>query len=205
VFSLGPVFSAFGSSVSDICHVYERAMPDPALTDANVSLIRQMVQEMKNEGTQDLLGEGIKPEHLSYALEFEIAGKNRHSAPVACAESTLGSSRDLQAALQAAPGAPKGAISIDLVRLRVKKEMSKPWLTEQPAQTSDSSHARVGKRQVFWGSQTGEAHIYRWESLRPGNRVDGCAVLEGLNTTYFVAQGWSLVVDGFGNAKLSRA
>jgi N-methylhydantoinase A/oxoprolinase/acetone carboxylase beta subunit len=205
VFSLGPVFSAFGSSVSDICHVYERALPDPALNDASVALIRKMVQEMKNEGAQDLLGEGIKPEHLSYTLEFEIAAKDRHSAPIACAESALTSSRDLQATLQAAPGAPQGAISIDLVRLRVKKEMSKPRLTEQPAQASDSSHARVGKRPVFWGSKMGEAHIYRWESLRPGNRVDGCAVLEGLNTTYFVPEGWSLVVDGFGNAKLNRA
>jgi N-methylhydantoinase A/oxoprolinase/acetone carboxylase beta subunit len=204
VFSLGPVFSAFGSSVSDICHVYERALPEPAITDASVALIRKMLDEMKAEGSQDLLGEGIRPEHLSYGLEFEVAGKGRPSAPVAVAESSLRSAKDLQAALANAPGAPGGAISLDLFRLRVKKEMSKPQLAERSSEGGDSSHARLGKRSVFWGSRNGEAQIYRWESLRPGNRVAGCAVLEGLNTTYFVPEGWALVVDGFGNGKLSR-
>ncbi len=205
VFSLGPVFSAFGSSVSDICHVYERALPEPAITDASVALIRKMLDEMKAEGAQDLLGEGIRPEHLSYGLEFEVTGKGRHSAPVTVAESALRSAKDLQAALANAPGAPGGVISLDLFRLRVKKEMSKPRLVERAPEGADSSHARVGKRTVFWGSRNGEAQIYRWESLRPGNRVAGCAVLEGLNTTYFVPEGWALVVDGFGNGKLSRA
>ena len=205
VFSLGPVFSAFGSSVSDICHVYERALPEPAITDDNVARIRAMLDEMKAEGAQDLLGEGIRPEHLSYGLEFEVAGKGSHSAPVAVAESSLRSAKELQSALESALGAPRGAISLDLFRLRVKKEMSKPKLVQRPSEGPDSSHARVGKRQVFWGSRNGDAQIYRWESLRPGNRVAGCAVLEGLNTTYFVPEGWALVVDGYGNGKLSRA
>jgi N-methylhydantoinase A len=205
VFSLGPAFSAFGSSVSDICHVYERALPEPAITDANLALIRQMFDEMKAEGTQDLLGEGIRPEQLSYGLEFEVTGIGRHSVPVNVAESSLRSAKDLQAALETSPGAPRGAISLDLFRLRVRKEMSKPRLVERASEGSDSSHARVGKRQVFWGSRGGEAQTYRWESLRPGNRVEGCAVLEGLNTTYFVPEGWALMVDGYGNGKLSRA
>jgi N-methylhydantoinase A/oxoprolinase/acetone carboxylase beta subunit len=205
VFSLGPVFSAFGSSVSDICHVYERALPEPAISDDNVGRIRTMLNEMKAEGTQDLLGEGIRPEQLSYGLEFEVTGKGRHSVSVAVAESSLRSAKDLQAALENAPGAPRGAISLDLFRLRVRKEMSKPRLVERVSEGPDSSHARVGKRQVFWGSRSGEAQLYRWESLRPGNRVEGCAVLEGLNTTYFIPEGWVLVVDGYGNGKLSRA
>jgi N-methylhydantoinase A/oxoprolinase/acetone carboxylase beta subunit len=198
VFSLGPVFSAFGSSVSDICHVYERALPEPAITDSTAALIRTMLEEMKAEGAQDLLGEGIRPEHLNYSAEFEVAAKNGHSAPVAVNESALRGAKELQAALG-------GAASVDLVRLRVKKEMSKPKLAERASEGTDSKHAHVGTRKVFWGSRTGEAQIYRWESLRPGNRVVGCAVLEGLNTTYFVPEGWALVVDGYGNGKLSRA
>ena len=204
VFSLGPVFSAFGSSVSDICHVYERALPEPAITDDNVARIRQMLDEMTAEGTQDLLGEGIRPERLNYGLEFEVTGKGRHSVPVAVTASSLRSARELQAALESVPGAPRGAISLDLFRLRVRKEMSKPRLVERASEGPDSSHARLGKRRIFWGGRGGEAQIYRWESLRPGNRVEGCAVLEGLNTTYFVPEGWALVVDGYGNGKLSR-
>jgi N-methylhydantoinase A/oxoprolinase/acetone carboxylase beta subunit len=204
VFSLGPVFSAFGSSVSDICHVYERALPEPAITEAVVARIRQMVDEMKAEGTQDLLGEGIRPENVTYAVEFEVSGTGRHSVPVACAESALGSAADLRRALESGAGASRAAIALDLVRLRVKKEMSKPRLVEQPLQGADSAHARIGKRQVSWGSRSGEAQVYRWESLRPGNRVEGCAVLEGVNTTYFIPDGWMMFIDSYGNGSLNR-
>jgi acetone carboxylase beta subunit len=86
----------------------------------------------------------------------------------------------------------------------VKKEMSKPRLVEQPLQGADSAHARIGKRQVSWGSRSGEAQVYRWESLRPGNRVEGCAVLEGVNTTYFIPDGWMMFIDSYGNGSLNR-
>jgi N-methylhydantoinase A/oxoprolinase/acetone carboxylase beta subunit len=204
VFALGPVFSAFGSSVSDICHVYERAVPEPAISESTVAWARTMIEEMKSEGTQDLLGEGIRPEKLNYTIEFEASDANRHSVPVACSESSLHSAKELEAALRNKAGMPQGTISLDLVRLRVKKEMAKPQLLKQPLQGPDSSHARVGKRHVLWGSKNGEAQVYRWESLRPGNRVEGCAILEGLNTTYFVPDGWVMVLDAYGNGKLNR-
>jgi N-methylhydantoinase A/oxoprolinase/acetone carboxylase beta subunit len=204
MFSLGPVFSAFGSSVSDISHVYERALPEPSISENTMAGIRKMVEEMKAEGAQDLLGEGIRPENVSYALEFEMSGKGAPSAPVVCSEASLRSAKDLEGALRAAANAPSGPIALDLIRLRVKKQMPKPRLTQQPLQAADSSHAHVGKRGVFWGSRTGEAQIYRWESLRPGNRVEGCGVVEGVNTTYFVPDGWNLTIDVFGDGKLNR-
>jgi N-methylhydantoinase A/oxoprolinase/acetone carboxylase beta subunit len=203
MFSLGPVFSAFGSSVSDISHVYERAVPESAISENAMMGIRKMLEEMKAEGVQDLLGEGIRPENVSYGLEFEMSGKGAPSAPVACPEAALGSAKDLEAALRKASASP-GPLALDLIRLRVKKQMPKPKLTEQALQPRDSSHAHVGKRRVFWGSQSGEAQIYRWESLRPGNQVEGCAVVEGVNTTYFVPDGWTLTIDGFGDGKLNR-
>ena len=64
VFSLGPVFSAFGSSVSDICHVYERPLSEAAITEAGMSRIRGAFDEIKAECAKDLLGEGIRPQGL---------------------------------------------------------------------------------------------------------------------------------------------
>jgi len=205
VFSLGPVFSAFGSSVSDISHVYERTLRNPMLSEAGLVELRGMLQEMKAEATQDLLGEGIHPENISYALEFEVAGRGRHSTPVMCPESALGSVKELDHTIGRLLGEPHYAVALELFRLRVKKEMTKPRLIEQSSQPSDLSPAPLGKRRVLWGSRSGEAEIYRWEALRPGHRVRGCAVLEGESTTYFVPQGWTLAVDSYGNAKLTRS
>jgi N-methylhydantoinase A/oxoprolinase/acetone carboxylase beta subunit len=205
MFALGPVFSAFGSSVSDISHVYERALPDPSISDTAVSRVRAMLDEMKAESAQDLLGEGIRPEGLAYALEFEVSGQGRHSIPVPFDESSLASPQQLESTLRKNMGNHSGPLSLDLFRLRVKKPMSKPRLVERSLQGPDSSQAHVGERTVGWGSRSGKAQIYRWEKLQPGNRVEGCAILEGVSTTYFVPEGWTLVVDAFGNASLDRA
>ncbi len=208
LFGLGPVFCAFGSSVSDICHVYERSVPATALANGGVSWIRTVLEEMKAEGVKDLLGEGIRPDNLSHAIEIEVSAKGRPAVAVPCSESSLRSDEERQAALASGLGMAGGArsdeISLELIRVSVKKAMSKPRLAERPMQGPDSSHARAGSRAVFWGSRGGEAQIYRWESLQPGNRVEGCAVLEGVNTTYFVPEGWAMVVDRFGNGALSR-
>ena len=115
------------------------------------------------------------------------------------------------------------------MRVRVKKSMPKPHVhehaienrapeklaTESRSSTSDvSNHAQknhdassacVGTRKILWGNSTGEAQVYRWESLAPGNRIAGPAILEGLNTTYFVPHGWKMEVDRFGNAIVTRS
>ena len=208
LFSLGPVFSAFGSSVSDISHLYEGSLAGVAISDAGVVRIRQMIEEMKAEGVKDLLGEGIRPDGISYSYELDASRNGHSSISVPCSEASLRSEKDLHAALTKALGkpgsAPDGPISLELIRVSVKKGMPKPRLVERPLQGADSSHARKGTRKVLWGSSKGEAQIYNWEALRPGNRVNGCAVLEDVNSTYFIPEGWEMIMDRFGNGALSR-
>jgi N-methylhydantoinase A/oxoprolinase/acetone carboxylase beta subunit len=209
LFSLGSVFSAFGSSVSDISHLYEGSLAGVALNESGISRIRQVLEEMKAEGEKDLLGEGILPEGITYTFELDASRNGQASIAVPCNESSLRSEKDLRAALAKALANPSGApsdgpISLELLRVSVKKQMPKPHLTERALQTPDSSYARKGTRKVSWGSSTGEAQIYNWESLQPGNQVKGCAILEDVNTTYFVPENWQMTMDRFGNAALTR-
>ena len=208
VFSLGPLFSAFGSSVSDICHVYERSIPEPDISEAGVGRLRQFVDEIKAECVKDLLGEGIRPDDLTYAIEFEVAGSAGPSVTVACPETALGSASELKAALSAALAARgkarTGNTSLEMLRVRVKKAMRKARLVDRALQSADASHARIGTRTISWGSRASEAQVYRWESLHPGNRVAGCAVLEGVNTTYFIPDGWAMTIDQYSNGKMAR-
>jgi len=209
VFSLGPLFSAFGSSVSDICHVYERSIPEPDISEASVGSLRQLFGEIKSECVKDLLGEGIRPDDLTYSIEFEVAGSGGHSVTVACPEPALRSASELKgvlsAALAARGEARAGNTSLEMLRVRAKKAMPKARLMGRALQGADASHARIGTRNVSWGSRAGEAQVYRWESLRPGNQVAGCAVLEGVNTTYFIPDGWTMTIDPYGNGKMMRA
>ena len=207
VFSLGPVLSAFGSSVSDISHLYERAVFSPASSDHLSGHLRALVDEVKAESIRDLLGEGVLPDRLSYSIDIEVTSGATGYTPVKCLESDFVGAEELRASLASGLGLDGSLppdLSIELLRLRVVKEMPKLSLLGHSLQGPDSSHARVGARQVLWGSRTGEAETYRWEDLRPGNRVEGCAVLEGVNTTYFIPEGWVLKIDEFGNGDIEQ-
>jgi acetophenone carboxylase len=208
VFSLGPVFSAFGSSVADICHVYERAIADPVVSEQSLAIIGKMLDEVRAEAVKDLLGEGIRPENLIFSVELEAGSAGGKSIPVACPEPALKSPADLKRVLSTALGPSASvrpdAIRLELLRVRVTKTMPKFRFSKSELQKPDAAHALTGSRKVFWGSRSGEARIYRWELLRPGNRIDGCAILESVNTTYFVPEGWTFTLDGYGNAMLNR-
>ena len=204
-FSLGAVFSAFGSSVSDISHVYERALLIASLSDHSVSELNHILQDIKAESLRDLLGEGIKLDGIAHALELEIACPGRPPIVAAYPEASFRDAGSLRAFCEAKIGTGADPIAIELLRVQIRKAMPKPALIEKPMQGMDSSHAIKGTRKVAWGSSKGAAQLYNWESLQPGNRVEGCAVLEGTNSTYFVPEGWTLVVDQFGNAKLNRS
>jgi N-methylhydantoinase A/oxoprolinase/acetone carboxylase beta subunit len=202
------VFSAFGSSVSDISHLYERALYLASLDDGGLDRIRAVIEEMKAEGVKDLLGEGLKPADATFSIEWEVSQRGHVGVSIVMPESALQSLNaatfQVNAALSNSATGHREAFGIDLVRLQIRKAMPKPNLPRSDAGGADASRALKGARNVSWGSKDGLAQIYRWESLQPGNRVEGCAVLEGANGTYFVPEGWILEMDGYGNAKLRR-
>jgi N-methylhydantoinase A/oxoprolinase/acetone carboxylase beta subunit len=203
-FVLGPVFSAFGSSVSDISHVYERSVQLTSLSAEGMKRLAEAFADIKAEGHRDLLGEGIQPTGIEYLAELEISRPHQPSVAVPCPPDALLDSNKVKALLDTALGRSKNAFVVDLLRVQIKKAMAKPSLVEKPVQGADSSPAQKGKRQVAWGSKNGGALLYTWEALQSGNLVEGCAVLEGASSTFFVPENWTLRMDRFGNALLTR-
>jgi N-methylhydantoinase A/oxoprolinase/acetone carboxylase beta subunit len=208
LFALGPVFSAFGSSVSDISHLYERGVSHIPVSADGVAQVRDIVREMKAESVQDLLGEAISPDDVTYTVELELS-QNGNSVSASCAEVTLRAPGELQVAVETAlraAGRFEGRdFHFDVVRLHAKKAMPKSHLAQRPLGAPDSAQARVQPRTVAWGSPSGKAQVFRWESLQPGNQVAGPAILEGANTTYFIPDAWTATLDGLGNAMVRRS
>jgi N-methylhydantoinase A/oxoprolinase/acetone carboxylase beta subunit len=167
-------------------------------------MIRWAIEEMKKEGIKDLLGEGIRPEGVTYTPELEFSAAGRNAQSVVLPDSSLGSAKELLALLSSQMGEALG-FSIDVARVQLRKSMGKHTFIKRPLQQADASHARKGSRSIAWGSANGEAMLYDWEALRPGNRLEGCAILEGVNSTYFVPAGWAMEMDAYGNGILKKA
>lgn len=197
LFALGPVFSAFGSSVSDLCHVYERSLRVPLRTGSDVRELNRAIQEMRTTGMRDLKAEGIRSDDAECSLELEFSRSGGEDVQAKSSVLRFDTVEDLR---RLARG--NGDISLEVVRMRVRKTMARPALLEKSLGTGDASHARTGEQAVAYGSKNHQASVYRWESLQPGNEVSGCALLVSENSTYFVPEGWTLTMDRYGNAQL---
>ena len=59
-------------------------------------------------------------------------------------------------------------------------------------------------RQAYWTALGGfqETPVFDFDQLRPGNRIEGPALIEAPETTYVLEPGWSFVKDGFGSGVL---
>ena len=200
LFDLGPVFSAFGSSVSDICHVYERSFHLLLREGTDAAPLNQVLNEMRSQGVRDLLGEGISPENTECSVELEVSRAGEATLCVKCPQLRLESGTDLRRVLT--PGLREDA-TVELVRMRVKKAISKRVLVRKEKGDSDPSGALIGKRRVANVGGKQEAALYRWELLRPGNVVPGASILESANSTYLVLPEWSLEMDHYGNALIT--
>jgi N-methylhydantoinase A/oxoprolinase/acetone carboxylase beta subunit len=79
VFGLGPVFAAFGSSVSDVVHVYERSVSGEA--DAKAA-----ADELVAMARRDLAAEGFDPDAATIDVEVDDVARVRARFPVGAYE-----------------------------------------------------------------------------------------------------------------------
>ncbi len=190
VFSLGPVLSAFGSSVAEICHLHEQ-WPYVDLADEDASgAVARIVETGLREVRRDLEGERLDVEEARFEGEVTIARDGRTEVrPIP--PDPAGAHEAIEA-LRGAGGV------VDRVCVRGLSPV--PRYEPQP-QATDSHAAPVAGQRTVAGAG---ADVLTWEHLHPGATTDGPAVLESETNTCTIPAGWSLQIDGFGNALLER-
>jgi acetophenone carboxylase len=200
MFALGPVFSAFGSSVSDIVHVYEEPL-HLSMINGDVAHLNRAVERMRAAGIRDLQGESIKPDDAQFSIELELSNPCASGVQVKCPTQSFDNIEQLRAMIASQTG-PKHT-KVEVVRMHVRKSIARPALLDKQTTPQPLGSVANGTRTVAYGSEQHKASIHKWESLQPGNQVQGCALLESGHSTYFVPEGWSLTIDRFGNAQVA--
>jgi N-methylhydantoinase A/acetophenone carboxylase len=74
----------------------------------------------------------------------------------------------------------------------------KPGAKEPPPGSRGTS------RRAYWSSlqDVKETPVFIFESLAPGNVINGPAIIEAKDTTYVVEPAWRFTLDGFYNGML---
>ena len=175
LFRFGNVYSAYGSAISDVVHVYESALPDGAS-------VSEVGTSLAGAARRDLRGEGFDPRHAD--LDWEVRSDD---------SSVRGVQEEPDGLVATLDGPPR------LIRLTAVYPL--PSL-EQPEVEPQGTSTPTGSRPSPYGTD-GELPTYEVAAL-PGTSLDGPLLGDGGSYTWLVTDGWSLQVDTRGDARLSR-
>jgi N-methylhydantoinase A/oxoprolinase/acetone carboxylase beta subunit len=184
VFGLGPVFAAFGSSVSDVVHVYERSL-------GGAADVRAAAGDLVATARRDLEAEGFDPDAAVIEVELDLAA-NGSSARLVRAGT-------IDEALSDARG---GHVEVARIRARFPVGAYEP--VGHPSTHGATAPAPLARRPLSLGGVRHHAPVYDWGSLTGRAAVEGPAVAVGETMTCLVPPGWSLAVDEFANGVLRK-
>ena len=174
-FRFGNVYSAYGSAISDVVHVYESAV-------VSGTPLQQVADRLGSEARRDLRGEGFDPTYAS--LDWEV--------------------RSQSGAVNGVQEEPTGLLATlvgDPTLLRLTARYPLPRL-QQPALNKAGSAVPVGSRPSGYGSD-GQLPTYEAAGL-VDSELAGPLLVDGGSYTWLVTQGWSLTTDGRGDAQLTQ-
>ncbi len=215
MFPFSPVFCAYGSSTMDIMHVYEASKKLTLMTPGEQQITKEYavyndaVEALVEQARRDLIADGVDPAKAAFVLELDMLyGGQYHVKRALSPRMSIHSAEDVRAICDAfnkefseafSPFVvnPEGGIFIESFILKAIVTTPKVDLPKSPLEGRDPSAARKGERPAYWPEEKAyrPTSIFTYESLRPGNVIEGPAVVEGEYTTIVVPPLMRLSID----------
>ncbi len=192
------VLCAFGLLVADIALDYSRSVLGPIELETTARLYT-LLDEMIGQARDDLLREGVDESDMMFngLVDMRYQGQAHELAiPL-----ELDIVSDFHAAHERTYGHALPGRTVEAVNLRLQAVgvVEKPIIEPEPVKRGDAS--AIGKKT---GANGETITLYDRDSLQPGARFDGAALVFQLDSTVYVAPGWSAAVDGYRNLVLER-
>ncbi|MEM4280731.1 MAG: hydantoinase/oxoprolinase family protein [Candidatus Caldarchaeum sp.] len=187
VFPYSSEFSALGCCMLDIGHHYYREV-----RRADSTKLRDILEDMIDRARRDIEGEGFSADEV--ALEALLyAGYGSGFVPI-----------PLNA--DAYPDQATGDGEALIIILKSVIPTEKPRFKAMDKSTPDSAHALKGWREAYWTNiGMKRTPVYEMHMLRPGNIVDGPAIIQAEDTTVLIEPEFTYSVDEFGNGVIERS
>jgi N-methylhydantoinase A/oxoprolinase/acetone carboxylase beta subunit len=217
-FAFSPVFCAFGSSTMDIMHVYEVSKkltlmePRTQKITNEFTVFNETVESLIEQARRDLTGDGLNLNDASFVLELDMLyGGQFHVKRALSPLLAVHSTQDVRAICDAfnkefseafSPFVvnPEGGIFIESFILKAIVPTKKIELPKLALEGPSPAAARKAERPVYWppAKDFRPTPIYTYESLRPGNVIEGPAIVEGEYTTLVVPPALHFTINNRG-------
>ncbi len=207
------VFSAFGSSTTDLLHMYPKhvqiTLCDGADYLTDYGGFNQVVKENMEFARRDIQGEGFSVDDAFFTLDL-LGDEELSGARISMENLFLQSSSDVKRIckeFRKAIGSQVKKVAISTIILNAVVPMPHFELKKKPLASPDPTRALKTKRSVFWSPEVGPiaTPIYERDRLSPGNLVVGPAIVEARDTTYVIPTDRSLYIDELSHGIIKEA
>ena len=219
IFPFSPVFSAYGSSIMDIMHLYERSHrmvfiePVSERPTEDYDAFNRIVQEMIHQAKEELQAEGLNLNEATFELELDMLyggqiNTKRTSTPGLFLESEedvwkLYNQFEQEFSETFSPLVVNlpGGVYIDTFVLRVSVPGQEIQLEKLSAANSDNEPNEKGRRQAYWPGLEGfeDTPVYEADAIAvPGFELSGPAFVESEYTTLVIPPDKKYAVDEYG-------
>jgi N-methylhydantoinase A/acetophenone carboxylase len=193
---LASAFSAFGLSLMDVLHVYEKNWT----TLTGLEEIIEDAESLTDRAFSDMRGEGFDSGAVGIVLQL------------------MGREENMKMALQVRgrdPGQWKSIVTQAISENHIPEEVRSLILHVigqtasreiSPSSTgaTDPKDGFLRKSEVYFKGEKTEVPVYARTKLVPGNEVVGPAIVEAPETTYVIGNSWRLAIDTYDNAMVTK-
>jgi N-methylhydantoinase A/oxoprolinase/acetone carboxylase beta subunit len=225
IFPQAPVFSALGSSVMDIMHVYEQSKRILFLNGMSQELTEDYeaynapIRDMVAQARDDLISEGLDPADAVFTVELDMlyGGQvqvKRVSSPLLEIHSKADAAvvydafeKEYSEAFSPHVVNKPGGAYIESIVVKATVPQEKLELPVHELGDADPSPAHQGSREAYWPelARRVDTQVYAFDRLTPGNRVEGPGLIEAEFTTIVVPPGRVLRIDEHGLGLLQHS
>lgn len=217
LFPESSVFCAYGGSLLDVSHIYERARPLMLFEPSDGSFLEEfeafneVVEELKGDLRRDMMAEGLDLETMQLSLELELRyGSSPVTQRIPCTALRLEDRVDVEALyrdfrshlkkLSFGVELPEAPVRIETFALQGRIPGARRLNSGSgPGQESGADEKRKSdgrEREAIWDSSLARVKtpVFRVEELRAGDLIAGPAIGEARDTTYVIPPEWELSV-----------
>ncbi len=205
------IFCAAGMLMSDLKHDFVRTYATP-LHAASPKKFKGLFDQMKKEGMDLLISEGIEKEKIEFVHSLDLRYvKQYHEVNVVISEEEAANVDFDSMAARFHPQHNKlfgysledEGTAIELINMRFAciGKTEKPVFREETYDGEDPSKAYKRSRRAFLPMEKKflEIDVFDGARVQYGNKVVGPAIIEQVNTTTFVSPEYNVLVDKYGS------
>ena len=190
------VLSAYGMGLADLRVMRERAV-EAVLTDGLIDELGDTLAAMQADGTEEIIRQGAEPSRVTALRKVHLRYEGTDSPLVLDFADRAGMVAAFERAHHRHYGfiAPEKRHIVEAATVEVvggAPQASEPVIETAPA---GESVERLAEVETYMDGAARRTGVHDRESLRPGARVEGPAVLIEANATTVVEPGWAAEVD----------